>query len=297
MKEYRFIKDYKNNDELRHSFSKLAIETFGIDFEPWYKRGFWKENYICYSFDYDNEIVANVSVNYLDVVIGEEVIRAIQLGTVMSDEAHRGQGLVRRLMEKVLDDHRDKYELIYLFANKNVLEFYPKFGFVHVNEMEFSMELDKSNFKICENKNESNMRKLNLDNEEDLSIILRLTSNRNPISKTISVLNDKYLLLFYCIYVFRNDIYYLEEEDCIVLYKVTEDTLKLFDIITENDINVEKVIEKVIDTGIKHIEFQFTPDNKIGEIIKKQSEDDQLFVISKGIKLPEEFVFPKLSHA
>jgi hypothetical protein len=43
------IKDYKHNEKLRNSFNQLAINTFGIEFETWYKHGFWTEKYIHYS--------------------------------------------------------------------------------------------------------------------------------------------------------------------------------------------------------------------------------------------------------
>jgi len=299
MKEYRFIKDYKSNDKLRKSFSKLATETFGIDFEPWYKRGFWKENYVCYSLICDNEVVANASVNYLDVVIGEETIKAVQIGTVMTHESIRRKGLARKLMEKILEEHRDKYELIYLFGDKEALEFYPKFGFEIVHETDFSMKLNKQKFSLSDNEKDVNIRKLNIDDEQDLDIILRLTSDRRCISKTLSVVNDKYLLLFYFLYVYRDDIYYFEEEDIIVVYTVKEDTLQLFDIISQNEVNIERVLNKIVQTDIKCVEFKFTPDEKIGEIIKRDSIQDEyeVFVISRGVELPKEFLFPKLSHA
>jgi len=189
--------------------------------------------------------------------------------------------------------------LIYLFGDKDALEFYPKFGFNIIKETEFSMELDSERFTVCENKNKQNIRKLNMDDKEDLNIIMRLTENRKPVSKTLSIVNDKYLLLFYFLYVFRDDIYYFEEEDIIVVYTVEEDTLQLYDIISQNEVDIEMVLNKIVQTGMKCVEFQFTPDEKIGEIIKTNStqEEYELFVISRGVELPKEFVFPKLSHA
>ncbi|WBW97802.1 GNAT family N-acetyltransferase [Oceanirhabdus sp. W0125-5] len=299
MKEYTFIKDYKKNDELRKSFSKLATETFGIDFEPWYKRGFWEENYVCYSLVCDNEVVANASVNYLDVVVGQDTIKAVQIGTVMTHDSLRRKGLARKLMEKILDDHKEKYELIYLFGDKDALGFYSKFGFDNIKETEFSMKLDEEKFKVSENKNKHNMRKLNMDDKDDLNIIMRLTKDRKPVSKVFSVVNDKYLLLFYFLYVYREHIYYFEEEDIIVVYTANEDTLQLVDIISQNEVNIEMVLNKIIDTNIKNVQFHFTPEDEIGKVIKREStqKEYEVFVMSRGVQLPKEFIFPKLSHA
>ena len=33
---YEIIKNYRDNEQLRHSFNELAMKTFDIDFEDWY---------------------------------------------------------------------------------------------------------------------------------------------------------------------------------------------------------------------------------------------------------------------
>lgn len=45
----QIIKNYRDNDGLRHSFNRLAQQTFGLTFEQWYQYGYWRENYIPYS--------------------------------------------------------------------------------------------------------------------------------------------------------------------------------------------------------------------------------------------------------
>lgn len=63
------IKNYRNNNELRHSFNELAGKTFGLNFEDWYQNGFWGDNYNPYSVVKDGKVVANVSVNKTDMLI------------------------------------------------------------------------------------------------------------------------------------------------------------------------------------------------------------------------------------
>jgi hypothetical protein len=41
MSEIIFSNDIKKNDVLRSSFNQLATDTFGIDFEVWYQKGYW----------------------------------------------------------------------------------------------------------------------------------------------------------------------------------------------------------------------------------------------------------------
>ncbi len=79
MKTYKFIKDYKNNNNYRLSFNNLAKKTFGIDFEEWYQQGFWNENYICYSYVNNNKVISNVSLNTMELIIDGKIQKAIQM--------------------------------------------------------------------------------------------------------------------------------------------------------------------------------------------------------------------------
>lgn len=67
--KYLYEVNYKNNEILRNSFNELAEKTFGINFEKWYKEGYWGESYIPYSLVYNNRVVANVSVSIMDIMI------------------------------------------------------------------------------------------------------------------------------------------------------------------------------------------------------------------------------------
>ncbi|MFA7533198.1 MAG: hypothetical protein WCY46_02610, partial [Tissierellaceae bacterium] len=57
---YKFIKDYKEQDKFRLSFTSLAEKTFDIQFEHWYSMGFWNDNYICYSYLWNGKVISNV---------------------------------------------------------------------------------------------------------------------------------------------------------------------------------------------------------------------------------------------
>ena len=107
-------KDYRDNDRLRHSFNELAKETFGLDFEDWYRNGFWGDDYNPYSVVADGKVIANVSVNQTDMRLSGAGAAAsqdgnirhfLQLGTVMTDKAYRNQGFIRKIMERIGEDY------------------------------------------------------------------------------------------------------------------------------------------------------------------------------------------------
>ncbi len=122
-----FHKAYRNDEALRKSFNDLATLVFGINFEEWHQ------------YVDGRKLIANVSVNVLDFVVNGEEKRAIQIGTVMTHPEYRNRGLSKRLMHKVLEAYENRYDFMYLFANQNVLDFYPKFGFKAVSDYPFSM--------------------------------------------------------------------------------------------------------------------------------------------------------------
>lgn len=256
MNELNYIKDYKNNENLRKSFNELATMVFGINFEGWYQNGFWNNRYIPFSYIDGDIVVANVSVNVLDLVINGEKKNALQIGTVMTHPDYRKRGISASLMNKVLDEYENKYDIMYLFANQTVLDFYPKFGFKSVNEYQYSMEYSPSKLDF------TGIRKLNCNNTEDLNFIYKFASERVPVSKLFGTENTHSILMFYCMYVFNNDIYYLEREDVIVIYKKENKQIDIFDIISKIDVNIDDILSKITGGDTDKIVFHYTPDYK-----------------------------------
>ena len=125
----RLVKDYMNNDTMRHALNELTEKTFGFNFESWVTNGYFEGDYIPYSFEEDGKIISNVSVNRMHFIQNGVKRFYIQIGTVMTAKERRNQGLARKLMENVIEEYEDKCDGIYLFGNLNALGFYRKLGF------------------------------------------------------------------------------------------------------------------------------------------------------------------------
>lgn len=98
----------------------MTESTFGFNFEKWYSDGFWQEKYIPHSMVHNEKVIANVSINIMNFNMDGIEKHYIQLGTVMTDKEYRGQGLSRYLIDKIIDEYKDKTDGIYLFANDSV---------------------------------------------------------------------------------------------------------------------------------------------------------------------------------
>ncbi len=120
--------EIRDNAVLKSSFFGLGHATFGLDYSQWDNFGYWDDTYVPYGIEIAGEIVANVSISKSTLVVDGVTYKAAQIGGVMTAPYYRGQGLSRRLMNDVLRDTSDM-DVIYLFANHTVLDYYPKFGF------------------------------------------------------------------------------------------------------------------------------------------------------------------------
>ncbi|PAB60358.1 GNAT family N-acetyltransferase [Anaeromicrobium sediminis] len=291
MKNGKIISSYMDIEVYRKSFNELAKNTFGLNFEEWYQNGYLGDKYIAYSYLQDDKIIANVSVNKMNLVMDGKIKKAIQIGTVMTDSKYRNMGLAAKLMNHVIQKYENSCDLIYLFANDSVLEFYPKFGFEKISENSYEMEAKDIKRKVVP------IKRLDIKNENDRENIKRLVQNRKPISEKLGIINDQWPLLVYCLYEYRNDMYYLMEDDSIVIARRNDHTLHLYDIISQKPINLDDVLEKVVREEDERVQFYFIPKKSKYNVMRGVAEriDDTLFVRTKD-PLCDEILFPMTSH-
>ena len=284
--------NYKNNDTLRKSFNDLAEKTFGISFEEWYEKGLWENKYECYSIVEEDKIISNLSVNKLKFLIDGKEKTALQIGTVMTDEKERNMGLSKKLMEFVLEKFEKEYDIIYLFANDTVLNFYPKFGFRKMTQRQISIS------EKIEKNSIYNFRKLHMDSLDDLVILKKSGINRIPNARNFDVINGYEILFWYCLNVFRDNIYFDEKNEVLVIYSYDGDALNIHDIVLGKKQDYKKIIGSIIgeDTKVINLDFNLETDNI--EIVEKLVEDDDNSLFVKG-ELDENisFIHPVTSHA
>lgn len=291
LQDLQFIKDYKCNKQWRESFFNLAKSTFGISFENWYEKGFWGRSYVPYSYVDNNEVVANVSINIIDLIIENKKYPALQIGTVMTHPDYRNQGLSKRLLNQILKEYEDKCEIIYLFANESVMDFYPKFGFEIVKEHQYSVVLSSDI--------ESNIRRLDPEKGEDLTFINKFAKERIPVSQRFATGGSEGILMYYCLNVFRDNIYYHEAEDAIVIFSTEDNHIDIFDVISDHEVDIHTILADISGNGPSRIVFHYTPDYEgIKVEINHLERNGALFVkMREGITFPDCIKHPITSEA
>lgn len=291
-KEYEFVSNYRDDERIRESFNELTDKTYGFNFRKWFDNGYWNNKYIPYSLLDGDRVVANVSVNIMDFIVLGERKTLIQLGTVMTDESYRDQGLNKFLLNKVIEEWEDKCDFIYLFANDTVLNFYPKFGFKKYNQYQCSLEASKE-------KSSEIIRKLNVDNSNDRNTLIRILNNKKSLAKLDNIKNTS-LVMFYCIDFMKDNIYYIEEYDVIAICEYNKNEVILSDLFSDKYIALEKIINSLIKDDTEKVILGFSP--KDSSLYKEElinDENDTLFIRCKKDTIfnKEKLMFPLLSHA
>lgn len=289
-KGYKLTDRVKENKKIRLSFDSLSQSIFDISFEEWYQNGYWTDQYIPYALLDDEKVVSNISVNIIDTIWKNQKKRYIQLGTVMTDKAYRGQGLSKFLMEQVLAEWINKCDAIYLFANSSVLDFYPKFGFVKANEYQFSRKVETKRKKI---------KNLDMSVDKDKALLFEKYQKSNPFS-ALPMIDNKGLLMFYCSQFMKESVYYVEEFDAVVIKEQKGDQLLCYDIFCDKKYKIEDVLSAITDAEINSLVLGFTPkaaDNY--QVAQLQEVDTTLFVFAskENIFAKNHVMFPLLSHA
>ncbi len=281
-KNYRLCIGYQDNETLRLEFNRMTQHFWGFDFENYYQSGFWDDKCILYSLFDEDKIVAHITVSLFE----QEGKKLIQLGTVMTDENYQRQGLSSFLLRRISSDFVHQTKGMFLFANNEVLDFYPKFDFFPVPEY--------TAFKTVKNTNMTTVltkRKLNLDNAEDLKLVENLVEQ--AVSNTEFQTKSKGLALFYCYAYpamgFKESIYYIEEWNCAVVAQVENNILYMIELFSTNEVDLNAVINAFADFSFTEVVFGFTPKHTEGLEWRIWKEDDlQLFVTQELLSFFEE---------
>ncbi len=288
--EYEIRKDDRGDDGLRRSFNELAGKTFGLSFEDWYRNGFWGDAYQPYSVIVDGKVAANVSVNRTDFVLDGRVRYFLQLGTVMTEETYRNRGLIRKLMERIDEDYRNKAEGIYLFANDSVLEFYPKFGFKKSAEYQYR--------KKVSNRGTSRMEKVIMDGPDAWRRLEEAMGN-TVFCGRFDMVDNPGLVMFYVTKFMQENVYYHKETDTYAIADIEGGKLFLHNIFS-GKLREAGEAAALFGEDIKEIVLGFTPVETEGyEAEEFREEDCTCFVKGEALDMieAEKLRIPSLAHA
>lgn len=286
---YTFAKGYRDDHALRAGFNALAEATFGLNFEGWYQNGFWGGNYEPHSILCGGRVVANVSLNRTDFLISGKRRKIYQLGTVMTDPAHRNQGLIRAIMAEIEKKTADA-DGVYLFANDSVVDFYPKFGFVPGKEYVCTRSVSQEG--AC------TLERVPMDSPAGWAR-LAAAMEESTFPGGCNMVGNPQLVFFYVSQFMQDAVYRHAPTDTWIIAEPEDGELLIHNVFTKADISLDEIIA-AFGADVRQVTLGFSPADPTGWEVKELHEEDCTFFV-KG-KIFEEFQeknlrIPTLAHA
>lgn len=272
---YHFHRDVGKHPVLRNGFMCLAKQTFGIDFRPWYEQGFWDDHFLPYVLTFEGEVVASVCVNLLPVRTESQKKLYVQLGGVMTAHDFWGRGLSRTLMQQVLDDWKSQCDVLYLYANDSVIDYYPRFGFERNQEMGFQLNAKG---------NALEMQRLDPFHDKDQWQMRQCFLQGNSYASfQVDTFN---LLMFYTLLLYKNDVYYLPELNTLLIAKEREHHWTCYDIFGNSTLPLSELLGCLRPNQELEVDLGFTPMHKQGVIEYPLQEEDTTLFVHKDLENP-----------
>lgn len=304
--DYHYSKSVREDDTLRASFNQLTQKIFYFDFIGWYDNGYWTDRYCPHVLIEDGRVISNVSVNRMRFDMNGEIKNYIQLGTVMTEPEHRGLGLNKYILTKVIQEYKEKVDGIYLFGNDSVLNYYPKFGFQPIKEYEYYHKITKED-KIRVEKQGKNyiIEEIELSDQRVKEQLYRTIEEydcanlgHNP-NDGFAMSDNLGLYQFWIESEYEENIYYLPEEEAYVIANLESDILRIEQIISKQKIDIARLALS-FEEEVTEIQFGYTPvDKEQYERRIHKEEDCTLFILGEDLREveTEQIMFPVISHA
>lgn len=286
LKNHSVITIDPRDRHLREAFFQFTGAVFpGADFIEWYRHGGWIARYRPYAVVEAGQVVANASVAELEVIVNGKTRSAVQLGAVGTVPSARGRGLSRRLLQHILDLYRDKVDLIFLFANESVLDFYPRFGFQRAPEHRFVARARSL-------KPRPGARRVQLDDPEEGAIIRRLLEERRAVTGRFGAVNYAFVTLWHLVNLDSYSLYYVEAADALLLVRVAEKALHVRDVVFSREVDLGDLLAGVVpDESPRDLWVDFPPDQLAFDFDQLEPVEE-LMVLGEFEPGEEPFRFP-----
>lgn len=289
------IYDYMKDDSLRHKLNDLTRKTFGFDFEGWVTGGYDEGYYIPYSFLEHGRVVSNASANRMRFMQNGILREYIQIGTVMTDEAYRGQGLAGKLMEHVIGRYEGQCDGIYLFADLGALGFYRKMGFAERMQYEYRLK------RKLRKREELTTPFLPVDKKDGQMRCRYMDAVRHgAVNSALEQLNKFGLQMFYTADL--SNVYYAADIDCFAVLETEGDVLCLQSVICKRQLSLKDILVR-IGGEQDQLRLGFVPQKEDAHLFDAKpfdgGDDYRLFCRGKALEdmEKEKLYFPQLSHA
>jgi hypothetical protein len=225
----------------------------------------------------------------MDVLLHDRCMRAWQLGAVGTLPSHRGRGLQRQLLPRLLE-HTPAQELVFLFANHSVIDFYPRFGFQRVRQKLFRADCSVAPQGAA-------LRTLELANADDRTLVLRIAAAAEPVTTLFGARGYGGTILWYWANLHRRALRHAPDHDAVLIVEQDGELLRVYDVLCAAQIDLAAYLPRLITRPFKQLEFGFTPTRYWSSAVAGADHTDSPLFVRGPHRLPEQpFKFPMLAQ-
>lgn len=272
------------------AFLRFAPKIFPhITFRPWYEHGGWTDRYTVFAMVEGDDIIASASLSKMELVLRGKRMQGWQLGAVGTLAEHRGRGLQQQILPRLLEQ-TDEGDLVFLFANHLVLDFYPRFGFERVREHLFRVE-----HKVAPRGNP--LRTLDLASAEDRALVQRVAKQAQPATTLFGACDYGTNVLWYWSNLYRKGLRYSPELDAIFAIDQSGELLRIYDVLATTTVDLVSQLPRLISEPVTELELGFTPTRYFPEANPRVDHTDSPLFVRGPHHMPSEpFKFPMLAQ-
>lgn len=246
------------------------------DFRRWCNWGQWNDGYRAFALIDNGVVVANASVTRMRLLLDGAETEGFQLGAVGCLPSLRGRGLARRVLQAALA-HCGNAPVL-LFANENVRDFYPRFGFRAAAQSRF--EIDYAADPTGEP-----LASLDLADAALRREFLRVADAAPPSSRRFAARSYGRIATWYAANRFASELRQLDQ-DTWVFAQAEDGVLLIEDVFALQPFDLRAAVPRLIDAPIHTIRFGMTPDRLCPQArLAGNDEDADLFL--RACDVPE----------
>ncbi len=272
------------------AFMESVFRAAGSNFKPWADRGGWRPGYEILAIERDGQILSTVGRQRMRLVVNGQGRDGYQLGGVASRPDQRGRGLSRRVLTWVLSEADAQNLPVILFANKSVLDFYPRFGFRRVFQKRFTAA-----GTIAPGVHPAPT--IDIEAATDRARVETLCARAGILGETFSARDYYPALLFHLIYRPR-PVYWFDECEAALIASVEGERLVLHELLAARPFDLAAALPRLISHPVGELEFRFSPEGwwPAAQALSADEADSPLFVRGLPPLSSDVFRFPDLAQ-
>lgn len=285
-----FRSDYLGDTAAWRALAGLLEDTFDIDVTIMDRLGGPDPTTVPFGwFDETGTCIANISAFSMPLVINGAFVRAAGLQSGAVRPSHRGRGLYRNVMEAAID-HCDAEGVEAILLLTDTPDLYGRYGFRTLAQHHFTGPAPTGGTA-------GQVRRLDMANDADITLLRRLLEGRRPISDRFAPLRQLEMFLFNASLMPDLRLDLIEENTVIAWQAGLDGSLDLTDIVSAQIPSLADIVAS-LKIEAASVTVRFAPDHLAwdGEAVLDEGEMVLMLRSARDLRPEHPFALPPMAE-